>query len=84
MTNATMNVVWGTAVSIFPIGALVGSLFCGYFADRFGRRLTLHANNSLSILAAVAMTMSKFIGPQGFYPLFHIGRFLIGLNAGKH
>lgn len=57
-------------------------LLAGYLADRFGRRLTLHVNNFLAILAAAAMTSADFLGYHGFYPLFHFGRLLIGLNSG--
>ncbi|KAH7691202.1 Protein R09B5.11 [Aphelenchoides avenae] len=77
-----MNVVWGAAVSIFPIGALFGGLVAGYLADRLGRRRTLHYTNALAILAAAAMVSCRFLGRSGFYPLFHIGRFLVGFDAG--
>lgn len=83
LTESDMNVVWGAAVSIFPIGSLFGGLLAGYLADRLGRRRTLHYANALAILAAAAMVSCKFIGRSGFYPLFHVGRFLIGFDAGQ-
>lgn len=84
MTGSDMDIAWGTAVSIFPFGALIGALLSGWLADKYGRRLTLHVNNILAILAAGAMMSSYFPSPSGFYPLFHLGRLLIGINSGTH
>uniref|UniRef100_A0A1I7S3N7 MFS domain-containing protein n=2 Tax=Bursaphelenchus xylophilus TaxID=6326 RepID=A0A1I7S3N7_BURXY len=75
----TVVVIFSVAVSLFPAGAMIGALMSGYLADRFGRRRTLHFNNVLAILGAALMTSTKYLQ---LYPLFLIGRFVIGLNAG--
>ncbi|KAH7726918.1 Protein FGT-1 a [Aphelenchoides avenae] len=82
MDESSMDIAWGTAASIVPFGALLGALVAGYCADSYGRRRTLHVNNALAIAAAAAMTSAKFIGSTGFYPLFHFGRLLVGINSG--
>lgn len=84
MDESSMDIAWGTAASIVPFGALLGALVAGYCADSYGRRRTLHVNNALAIAAAAAMTSAKFIGTSGFYPLFHFGRLLVGINSGIH
>lgn len=80
LNEDTLTLIWSVAVSLFPCGAMIGALFSGFLADKFGRKTCLHANNALALVAATLMTLPKFVG---FYPLLHIGRFVIGLNAGK-
>ncbi|KAI6217454.1 Protein CBR-FGT-1 [Aphelenchoides fujianensis] len=74
------DLLFSTAVSLLAVGGLIGGLLVGWLADTFGRRLSLHLNNILSISAAAFMTFAKVLD---FYPLFHVGRFLIGINAGS-
>ncbi|CAD5218708.1 unnamed protein product [Bursaphelenchus okinawaensis] len=66
-------------ISLFAAGAVIGALMSGLLADHIGRRKTLHFNNILVGIVAFLMCMAK---PLGCYQLFHVGRFVIGLNAG--
>ncbi|QSO47399.1 sugar porter family MFS transporter [Alicyclobacillus mengziensis] len=62
--------------SIVIIGAMVGSLFTGYLADRFGRRTALLLAASGAILFALGTGFS----PN--YALFLLFRFLVGVMVG--
>ncbi|CAD5219776.1 unnamed protein product [Bursaphelenchus okinawaensis] len=79
LSDDSITLIFSLAVSLFPCGAMIGALASAFLADHFGRRTTLHANNGLALLGSFLMTSAKFFN---FYPLFHIGRFVIGLNAG--
>lgn len=94
LDDKQMMIVFPAAVSIFSFAAMIGAMISGmvsffaislfmnsYFqlANKFGRKGTLHLNNIFSILGCLFMLGAYWIG---FYPLFHVGRFIIGLNAG--
>jgi SP family facilitated glucose transporter-like MFS transporter 1 len=79
LSEHQLTVIFSTAVAIFTLGAMVGGLLVGYVADRFGRKRSLHFNNILSLTAGTLMVVAKF---ADFYPLFHVGRFIVGINAG--
>uniref|UniRef100_A0A7E4W721 MFS domain-containing protein n=1 Tax=Panagrellus redivivus TaxID=6233 RepID=A0A7E4W721_PANRE len=78
-SNGTMNIIYPAAVSLFAGGAMIGSLVSAILADRLGRKLSLHVNNVFAIVGSILMTIAPLVN---VYPLFHIGRFIIGLNAG--
>ena len=68
-------------VSIWAIGGLVGGLSAGFFADRFGRRGAMLANNAVAVLAALLMALAK---PAASVVPLIIGRFVSGLNCGAN
>lgn len=68
--------MWGLIVSIFCLGAMVGSLGTGSLANRYGRRACLIAVNVPYVLGALLMALSM----QSWMLL--LGRFLIGLGVG--
>ncbi|VDK48992.1 unnamed protein product [Anisakis simplex] len=70
---------WGITVSLFAVGGMVGGLACGWAADRFGRKGAMIANNVVAMLAALFMSIARFVNT---YHLIMIGRILIGINAG--
>jgi predicted MFS family arabinose efflux permease len=72
--------LFSASVAIFAIGGMFGGLLVGLLADKLGRKRSLHLNNVLSVVAGLLM----FGAPTfDFYPAFHIGRFIMGVNAGK-
>lgn len=58
---------------------MVGGLFVGFLVDKFGRRLALQLCNILSVTAGALMCGAYYLN---CYPVFHLGRFIIGVNAG--
>lgn len=79
-SNVTSDAVFATAVSLFPIGAFIGCLVGACLANRFGRLRTLQVNTSGSVLGSLLMALSYI---AKFYPMFHLGRFVTGLSAGR-
>ncbi|GMT14152.1 hypothetical protein PFISCL1PPCAC_5449 [Pristionchus fissidentatus] len=75
----SITMAWATAVSIFAVGGMIGGLLSGAAADRFGRKGALMLNNIIAFIAAVLMTMSKYVEA---YPMIIVGRLLIGINCG--
>ncbi|MBN1915182.1 MAG: sugar porter family MFS transporter [Parachlamydiales bacterium] len=63
-------------VSILLVGALIGAVIGGTFADRLGRRKTLFITIVLFILGTLFIIMGDSLFP------FLLGRFVIGLAVG--
>ncbi|KAI6175957.1 Facilitated glucose transporter protein 1 [Aphelenchoides bicaudatus] len=74
-----LTAIFSTAVALFSLGALVGGLMIGYVSDKFGRKRSLHYNNILSVLAGILFVVAYYVN---CYPIFHVARFIIGVNAG--
>ncbi|GAB2527047.1 MFS transporter [Microbulbifer agarilyticus] len=70
----------GIALSVFPIGLLIGSSVLGALSDQFGRRRTLVVTLILAaagyVLAALALSWQNFL-------LFAAARFVTGLCEGN-
>ncbi|KAJ2780628.1 hypothetical protein GGI15_003478 [Coemansia interrupta] len=58
------------------LGAIVGGLFSGYFADRWGRRIITFLSSLVFILGALIMTFSNH------YSVLIGGRVVVGLAVG--
>jgi len=58
---------------------MVGGLMSGWLADKMGRKGALLFNNLFAVIAAVLMTMAKYVD---VYYLMTVGRLIIGFNAG--
>ncbi|KAL7686405.1 putative major facilitator, sugar transporter, major facilitator superfamily [Plasmopara halstedii] len=67
---------WTFAVNAWIFGAMVGSLCCGYFSDRLGRKKTLMLNCIFMILGGVVQASVSNIW------LFALGRFVAGIASG--
>ena len=70
--------VWAFTVGIFGIGAVIGALFGGQFADKFGRKNTMKWNTVLSVMACLLQFFSKIVGRV---ELLILGRVLIGISS---
>ncbi|XP_076140199.1 solute carrier family 2, facilitated glucose transporter member 9-like [Alosa pseudoharengus] len=79
LEHSQLSLIWSFIVSIYCIGGLVGSLFAGRLANKYGRKRSLQLNNLLAISGAVLMGLSKTA--QSF-ELIMAGRFIYGINAG--
>ena len=66
----------GTVTSIITIGCLIGALFTGSFADRYGRKKIMITTAVLYIICALGCAFSKDILLLNFF------RFFTGLAVG--
>lgn len=73
------KIIFSAAVAIFTLGGMVGGLLVGYVADRLGRKRSLHLNNILSLAAGKLFVVAYLVN---CYPIFHLARFIVGINAG--
>ncbi|KAJ8917744.1 hypothetical protein NQ315_005195 [Exocentrus adspersus] len=74
-----LEFLWSLIVSIFLVGAAVGSLGGSVLADRIGRKGVLRVCAGLAIAAAVFFFGSK---PANSIEMLAIGRLLAGFSAG--
>ncbi|KAK2013631.1 hexose transporter [Colletotrichum eremochloae] len=65
----------GAVFSIYTVGNIVGSLFCGYVMDRWGRRTSMFCG-ACSIVIGSVLQASSYQLPQ-----FFIGRFIVGVGT---
>ena len=70
--------IWAFTVGVFGIGAMIGALSGGKFADKFGRKTTMKWNTLLSVIACLMQFCSKVVGRYEFLVL---GRVLIGISS---
>lgn len=66
-------------MALFAVGGMIGGLASGWAADHFGRKGAMLANNFVAVLAAVSMSIARYVK---VYHLIMIGRVIIGINAG--
>ncbi|GKT88904.1 lactose permease [Colletotrichum tofieldiae] len=65
----------GAVFSIYTVGNIFGSLACGYFMDRWGRRTCMFSGASSIIIGSVLQASSYQL------PQFFIGRFIVGVGT---
>ncbi|KAM4707281.1 solute carrier family 2, facilitated glucose transporter member 5-like [Discoglossus pictus] len=75
----TFTLIWSTAISIYSIGGLLGSLLSGYLTRRYGKRKCHTFVNILGIAATLCLGLSKVAGS---YEMIVIGRLLYGFTIG--
>ncbi|CAK8678795.1 solute carrier family 2, facilitated glucose transporter member 5-like [Clavelina lepadiformis] len=71
--------LWSFTVSIYTVGGMVGSFSTGFCVKKMGRKGTLLASNSLSIVGAILMGTSKVADSL---EMIIVARFLLGILAG--
>ncbi|KAJ6656790.1 hypothetical protein lerEdw1_003121 [Lerista edwardsae] len=70
-------------VSFFYLGALVGSLFVRFLAEKCGRKGAMMINNLLSVFAAIALSSSNYMMETIYYYQFSLfSRGITGVCAG--
>ena len=74
------KLLFGIALSINPLGLLIGSTLLGPLSDRFGRRPILLTS---AVGAAIGHAITAWALVQQSYPLFIVARFITGLLEGN-
>ncbi|CAH0482865.1 unnamed protein product [Peronospora belbahrii] len=67
---------WTFAVNAWVFGAMVGSLCCGHFSDKYGRKKALMSNCIFMIVGGVVQASVSNIW------LFSLGRLIAGIASG--
>jgi sugar porter (SP) family MFS transporter len=70
------KVDWTFAVNAWIFGAMIGSLCCGYFSDRFGRKKALMGNCIFMFVGGVIQAAVSNVWA------FAVGRLIAGLASG--
>ncbi|CAG9831260.1 unnamed protein product [Diabrotica balteata] len=74
-----LELIWSSIVSIFLVGAAIGSLGGSVLADKIGRKGVLAVCSGLAALSAVLFFISR---PVMSIELLFIGRLLVGFSSG--
>ncbi|RLN61290.1 hypothetical protein BBJ29_007666 [Phytophthora kernoviae] len=67
---------WTFAVNAWIFGAMVGSLCCGHFSDKYGRKTSLMGNCVFMIVGGVVQASVSNVW------LFALGRLIAGISSG--
>nr|XP_056715003.1 solute carrier family 2, facilitated glucose transporter member 11-like [Euleptes europaea] len=75
----TISLLWSLVVSLYCVGGLLGCLWSGPLAKRYGKKTTFMINDLIIISAALLIGCSR---TARSYEMILIGRFLYGITAG--
>lgn len=79
LSTDQLDLLWSGVVSIFLIGAMIGSAMNAWASNRLGRKMTIILSSLLALTAAVLFILSKFVDSV---LLIILGRFLSGIHCG--
>ena len=79
LTPHSISTYYSIAMSIFPIGIMVGSLFGRRMAEQFGRKKGQLYPQILSLLGAILMGFCSFASS---YEMLVMGRLFSGISSG--
>lgn len=76
---ATVVRLWGIATSLMNFGGIIGAILTAVVSVKLGPKKSLLFNNLLAIVASILMGIAEKID---LYPVFMVGRLIIGVNCG--
>lgn len=80
MDESTLTPLWAFIVSAFIVGAVFGAYCTTFFAERFGRKLSLlFINNLIAVVGSLIMGLAQ---PCHSYEMLAVGRIVIGFCSG--
>ncbi|KAG8234484.1 hypothetical protein J437_LFUL014604 [Ladona fulva] len=79
MNLSEMNLLWSVIVSAPLITGMFGSLFSGYFADRYGRKWTLFHCLAIQTVAGILLISSRWALS---FEMLLVARLLLGFAGG--
>uniref|UniRef100_A0A8C0GGC3 Major facilitator superfamily (MFS) profile domain-containing protein n=1 Tax=Chelonoidis abingdonii TaxID=106734 RepID=A0A8C0GGC3_CHEAB len=77
--HETIKLLWSFIVSVYGIGGVLGSLFCGFLTTRYRKKKCQIVTNLIMLVAALFMAFCKMAKS---FEMILIGRFLYGIGAG--
>ncbi|XP_060105701.1 solute carrier family 2, facilitated glucose transporter member 11-like [Heteronotia binoei] len=75
----TLSLLWSVVVSVYCVGGLLGCLWSGPLAMRYGKKRSFMIIDVIIIVAALLIGCSRMARS---YEMILIGRFLYGITAG--
>ncbi|XP_025030932.1 solute carrier family 2, facilitated glucose transporter member 11-like isoform X1 [Python bivittatus] len=79
LPQETLALMWSFIVSIYCLGGLLGCLWSGPLAMRYGKKKSLICSNFIIITGALLIGSSKMAKS---FEMILVGRFLYGISAG--
>ncbi|CAM5161341.1 unnamed protein product [Eretmochelys imbricata] len=75
----TIMLLWSFIVSVYGIGGLLGSLYCGYLTTKYRKKKCQIVTNLIMLVASLFMAFCKMAKS---FEMILIGRFLYGMGTG--
>ncbi|XP_056591482.1 solute carrier family 2, facilitated glucose transporter member 9-like [Triplophysa dalaica] len=75
----TVTLIWSAVVSLFAVGALVGSMTVRCVTSNLGRKTAMLFNSGLAVVFTIFMYISR---PTNSFELLMLSRFLFGFTSG--
>ncbi|KAA0707775.1 Solute carrier family 2, facilitated glucose transporter member 9 [Triplophysa tibetana] len=75
----TVTLIWSAVVSLFAVGALVGSMTVRRVTSHLGRKTAMLFNSGLAVAVTIFMSISR---PTNSFELLMLSRFLFGFTSG--
>lgn len=79
LSSDQLDLLWSAVVSVFLLGAMIGSAMNAWASNQFGRKLTIIISSLIALAAAVLFIAAKFADSV---LLIIIGRALSGIHCG--
>ncbi|KAG0672619.1 hypothetical protein C6P45_000050 [Maudiozyma exigua] len=67
---------FGLVTSMFSVGGLIGSLFIGYYSQKYGRRRTSLYISLIALVGSLVMSQSRT------FTMILLGRLIVGISCG--
>ncbi|EMP32137.1 Solute carrier family 2, facilitated glucose transporter member 11 [Chelonia mydas] len=77
--HETIMLLWSFIVSVYGIGGLLGSLYCGYLTTKYRKKKCQIVTNLIMLVASLFMAFCKMAKS---FEMILIGRFLYGMGTG--
>uniref|UniRef100_A0A674JAV9 Major facilitator superfamily (MFS) profile domain-containing protein n=1 Tax=Terrapene triunguis TaxID=2587831 RepID=A0A674JAV9_9SAUR len=79
LQHETIMLLWSFIVSVYGIGGVLGSLYCGYLTTKYRKKKCQIVTNLIMLVAALFMAFCKMAKS---FEMILIGRLLYGIGAG--
>ncbi|XP_076320562.1 solute carrier family 2, facilitated glucose transporter member 1-like isoform X2 [Tachypleus tridentatus] len=79
LSKSHLNILWSCVVSVFLVGAIIGSCCAGWTANKIGRRPTLLLNSAIGLVSAAVFAVARVACSV---EMIILGRLLVGVFSG--
>ncbi|XP_076320564.1 solute carrier family 2, facilitated glucose transporter member 1-like isoform X4 [Tachypleus tridentatus] len=80
LSKSHLNILWSCVVSVFLVGAIIGSCCAGWTANKIGRRPTLLLNSAIGLVSAAVFAVARVACSV---EMIILGRLLVGVFSGN-